>query len=206
MRFFAATIGFLLLAGCTANTVPARQNSTNAPTSSAASKATDRDIPLSDTESRPKPLHFGLYVTPDPAQNPIDPPERFTVYHTGLDIELLAGEEDEEVPVSALCDGDVIYSDEAEGYGGVVVQTCKVNDQNVTVLYGHLLLSSLVPIERHIARGQRIGMLAPARSRDSGQTRKHLHIGVHKGNHVELLGYVTDASFLQEFIDPSTLL
>ena len=206
MRFFAATIGFLLLTSCAANTAPTRQNSANAHVSSSASIVADRDIPLPSTESRLTPLEFGLYVTPDPAQNPIDPPERFTGYHTGLDIEILSDEEHEEVPVSALCDGSIVFSDEAEGYGGVVVQTCTVDDQDVTVLYGHLLLSSLVPIERHIVRGQRIGMLAPARSRDSGQTRKHLHIGIHKGSHIELLGYVTDASFLQEFIDPSTLL
>jgi hypothetical protein len=164
------------------------------------------DVPLSSMAERPALLTFGLYVTPDPAQNPIDPPERFTGFHTGVDFEILEAEQQKEVPVSSICAGPVLFSGEAEGYGGVVVQTCTLKGRDVSVLYGHLLLSSLVPPEATLQEGQRIAVLAPARSKDSGGTRKHLHLGLHKGAHIELLGYVQDEQALAEFIDPLTVL
>src|SRR5688572_13778429 len=72
--------------------------------------------PLSEGERREKKLTFGMYVTPDPEQNPIDPPERFTGYHTGLDLEILPEEENEEVPVLAACDGKIVSTKEIAGY------------------------------------------------------------------------------------------
>jgi hydrogenase/urease accessory protein HupE len=55
--------------------------------------------PLSKFDERPKLLTFGLFVTSNPDQNPIDPPERFVGYHTALDIETFDDEQAAEVLV-----------------------------------------------------------------------------------------------------------
>src|SRR5688572_9758151 len=76
--------------------------------------------PLEKIDQRDKKLTFGLFVTPDPSTNPIDPPERFTGYHSALDLEILPGEENVDAKVFAACDGKVLLARESEGYGGLI--------------------------------------------------------------------------------------
>lgn len=164
------------------------------------------NIPLPNASSRPQLLQFGMYVTPDPDQNPIDPPERFTGYHTALDLEILPGEENQEIPVAALCDGRIILSETVEGYGGVAIQSCRFENEDVTVLYGHLEPTRLVTLNAGIKKGDQVGILAPAKSPDSGYTRKHLHLGIHKGPDIDIRGYVQNEAELANFIDPRQVL
>ena len=53
-------------------------------------------FPLPKAHIRTTPLDFGLYVTPDPEQNPLKTPERFTGYHTGVDFEVFESEKEKE--------------------------------------------------------------------------------------------------------------
>lgn len=163
--------------------------------------------PLDKSIERPKLLTFGMYVTPDPENNPIDPPERFSGYHTALDFEILPGEEDEDVSVKAICSGKVTAAELAEGYGGVFVHTCNLNEQLVSVLYGHLDNESFqLKVGDEVEKGRQIGKLAAARTEASGGNRKHLHLGIHKGEVGVFNGYVQLESELGEFIDPTSLL
>jgi murein DD-endopeptidase MepM/ murein hydrolase activator NlpD len=163
--------------------------------------------PLAEIEQRDRLLTFGLHVTPDPATNPIDPPERFVGYHAALDFEILPGESDIDVPVFAACDGKVIFASNAEGYGGVIVQRCALDGEPVTVLYGHLDPASFaVNVEQDVARGERIASLAAHKSPGSGDTRKHLHLGIHRGEALELRGYVQEEEELEGFVDPEGVL
>jgi hypothetical protein len=162
--------------------------------------------PLDNASTRATPLHFGLYVTPDPAQNPIDPPERFTGYHAALDFEITEDEADAEVAVYAVCDGEIVVSELAEGYGGVIVQRCTLNGEDITVLYGHLEPDSMAPKGSTPPQGERIALLADAYSEESGNTRKHLHLGMHRGTDIVLLGYVQTKRELKQFLDPAKVL
>jgi hypothetical protein len=180
---FSILIGSIFLAGCTTYAAP-----------------------LPNASSRPTPLHFGLYVTPDPAQNPIDPPERFTGYHVATDFEIFDGEEDEDIPVYAICGGKVAFSGFSEGYGGLVTEYCHLADQDVTVIYGHLALDSLVPSGTSVGTGQLLGVLGAARSSDTDGSRKHLHLGIAKGHGSEVRGYVQDPAELDLFLDPQEIL
>ena len=162
--------------------------------------------PLPDAQNRPTPLSFGLYVTPDPEQNPIDPPERFTGFHTAVDFEVFEEEADLEVPVFAICSGKVLTSGAAEGYGGVVITRCRIQGKNATVLYGHVDLEVLPKVGSSVKAGEKIGVLASARSVGSDGNRKHLHLGIHKGTAIDYLGYVQTEKELEEFIDPLTVL
>lgn len=181
-RFLGSVLMLLLLAGCG---MPA---------------------PISDGRRRPVALRFGMFVTGDPAHNPINPPERFEGYHVGLDYETYPSEANADVPVYAICSGSVLYSGFAEGYGGLLVQRCKIRDDEVNVIYGHLDGENLPAEEIVLGSGDPIGILAEARSKWSDGNRKHLHLGIHRGETLDLRGYVQTTEELQEFLDPSIVL
>ncbi|OGJ61901.1 hypothetical protein A3C37_03725 [Candidatus Peribacteria bacterium RIFCSPHIGHO2_02_FULL_53_20] len=186
LRFFTLIFAlFLFLTGCLVDRAPA---------------------PIPSARNRPVALTFGMHVTTDAKENPIDPPERFDGYHAGLDYEVSASELDEEIPISAICSGSVLYSGFAEGYGGVLTQRCNISDASVTVIYGHLDGDGLASEGTILAAGDRLGKLAPARSFWSDLNRKHLHLGIHKGEVPDMRGYVQEPMELEEFIDPRAVL
>jgi len=163
--------------------------------------------PLARFRERPKLLTFGLYVTPNPDQNPIDPPERFVGYHTALDVETFDDEAGVAVEVVAVCDGTVVEARTADGYGGVLVHTCTVGGQAVTVLYGHMDPDSFTrKIGDPVTRGQKLAELGNDKSAESGLTRKHLHLGIHRGAEPALLGYVQTEAALDDYMDPLPLM
>lgn len=163
-------------------------------------------LPLDHALIRETPLHFGVYVTPDPDQNPIDPPERFTGFHAAVDYEVSADELDADVSVYAICQGKVLYAGFAEGYGGMVAHRCRIHDEDVVVLYGHLARAALPKIGSTVYPGTKIAVLAPARSTDSDGNRKHLHLGIHKGRELDVRGYVRQESELSDFLNPLEVL
>lgn len=163
--------------------------------------------PLPRGEEREKKLTFGLFVTPDPETNPIDPPERFTGYHTALDLEIFPEEENRDVSVLAACDGKILQAEAVSGYGGVMIQSCLLDNQEVTVLYGHLDYNRFQKsVGQDVRRGEEIGFLGDEKSAESGNTRKHLHFGIHRGPEIEVRGYVENEAELESFIDPAELL
>ena len=162
--------------------------------------------PLENASNRATPLSFGLYVTPNPNENPIEPPERFSGYHAAVDYEVSAGEVEGDVPVYAICPGKVIFSGYADGYGGLLVHRCKISGENVTVIYGHLALEGIAEEGTRVRAGQTIGALAADRSYGSGENRKHLHLGIHKGKKLVIRGYVPTEEDLKSYIDPATVL
>jgi hypothetical protein len=162
--------------------------------------------PLPNASHRATPLHFGMHVTPDPAENPIDPPERFIGWHVATDYEVSAGELDGDVPVYAICDGEIVYSGFASGYGGLIAERCWRGDQAITVIYGHLALDSLAELGDKVEAGDSIALLGAARSHDTDGNRKHLHLGIRKGASTDFRGYVETEDEIGDFIDPATVL
>lgn len=168
--------------------------------------STGFEQPMEHTTNRPTPLHFGVHVTPDPATNPIDPPERFSGYHAAVDYEVSAEELDVPTPVFSICRGKVVYSGFAEGYGGLLIQRCTLDGEPISVIYGHLSRKGLIEDGVTLRPGEQLGYLADARSVDSDGNRKHLHLGIHKGRSLDMRGYVQTEEDLAEFIDPATVL
>jgi len=156
-------------------------------------------LPLSDALKRVTKKPFGLKVSP--SHSPVSP-ERFSGYHTGVDFEILAGEENSDVPVSAVCDGSVQVARRVSGYGGVLIQSCVINKQPVTVLYGHLKSSSIkLKAGDTLKTGEQIGILGQAYSYDTDGERKHLHLAIHKGDKIVYLGYAQKESDLSAWLD-----
>lgn len=175
-------------------------------TACTASAAEDLQQPLDHASRRSTPLSFGMKVAPDQEHNPIHPPERFSGYHVATDFEVMQEELEADVPVYAICSGKILFSGFAEGYGGVIVQRCTIRKNAVTVVYGHLTLTSLPKKNARLNAGYRLALLAPARSHDSDGNRKHLHLGIHRGTSQDLRGYVQTEQDLSEYIDPLTVL
>lgn len=181
----AAVPLLLFFAGCTASAV---------------------HMPLPETRRRATPLYFGLYVTPDSKDNPIHPPERFTGFHAATDFEVSEEELLQDVSVFAICEGDVVFSGRVEGYGGLLVQNCGIRGEEVTVLYGHVDPAELPKTGVTLSKGQEFAILGENRSAQTDGNRKHLHLGIHRGPQLSVLGYVQKEEDLESYMDPEEVL
>jgi len=147
---------------------------------------------------------FGIHVSP--TDSPIQP-ERFTGYHTGADFETSPGEIKIDVIVNAVCDGTLALKETASGYGGVAVEKCELDGEAVTVVYGHLRLSSVdAKVGSEMKAGQPFAVLGTGYSKETDGERKHLHLGIHKGSAINIKGYVPTEAELSDWIDPVPLL
>jgi hypothetical protein len=156
--------------------------------------------PLDRAKERVTKKYFGIFI--NPKTSPVQP-EKFSGYHTGTDFEIFPEELSAQVDVRAICDGKLILKKTATGYGGVAVQSCILGDQPVTVAYGHLKLTSITSaIGTDLKAGDILGQLGAAYSPETDGERKHLHLGIHKGTAVNILGYVQTESALADWIDP----
>ncbi|MHB8871187.1 MAG: peptidoglycan DD-metalloendopeptidase family protein [Candidatus Doudnabacteria bacterium] len=172
-----------------------RQNKAIAPTEQ---KTNISNIPLEGAKDRVTKKPFGILISK--ATSPVQP-EKFGGYHTGADFETFADEQNKDIQVRAICEGDLILKKTATGYGGVAVQACNLNEQPVTVIYGHLKLSS-IKTEGLLKKGDVIGILGKGYSSETDGERKHLHLGIHKGTTINILGYVQKQDDLKNWINP----
>jgi murein DD-endopeptidase MepM/ murein hydrolase activator NlpD len=157
-------------------------------------------VPLDRSTERISKKPFGIFITP---QNSPVRPEKFQGYHTGADFEIFPEELDMDIPVKAICDGTLALKKYASGYGGVVVESCSFDNQPITIIYGHLKLSSVSQIIGDtINTGDTLGILGKNNSTETNGERKHLHLGFHKGPAINILGYVQNRSALAGWIDP----
>ncbi|MDD2807909.1 MAG: M23 family metallopeptidase [Patescibacteria group bacterium] len=160
--------------------------------------------PLSYALSRVTKKPFAINVSPQ--RSPVSP-EKFSGFHTGVDFEAQINEQDSEVSIYAICTGVLAQKKYASGYGGVMVQRCKINGEDVTVIYGHLRLNSITAkVGDNIEGNKKIGVLGKGYSAETDGERKHLHLGIHQGTTINILGYVKDQSQLRDWIDVATLL
>ena len=160
--------------------------------------------PVNNALARVTKKPFGIKVSPK--DSPVTP-EKFYGYHTGVDFEIFSDEEESDISIYALCTGPLILKRHASGYGGVAVQQCTLDNSDVTVIYGHLKLSSIsANLNQTLNQGMQIGILGQGYSKETDGERKHLHLGIHKGKTINLLGYVQDPGSLDEWIDVLTTL
>ena len=187
--------------------VPVLQDAPEIPvTSPAPEKQSDAShpdefvSPLERSGERVTKKPFGIFIT---RQNLPVQPGRFSGYHTGTDFEIFPEELAADVTVRAVCDGTLLVKQYASGYGGVAVQSCVLEGEPITVVYGHLRLASIAaPQGAPLRAGDTLGVLGADKSVETDGERKHLHLGFHQGSAVTLLGYVADQSQLRQWIDP----
>jgi len=156
------------------------------------------------TQERITKKPFGIYITPQ--DSPV-PDEKFTGYHTAIDFEVFQDELEKDVPINVLCGGQLRIRQFVNGYGGVAIQDCLLDDQPMTVLYGHLDIDSIeASIGEYLSPGDEIGLLGDHLSPQTDGERKHLHMGIHKGSTINFWGYVGTEQELSNWIDPQEYL
>jgi len=73
----------------------------------------------------------------------------------------------------------------------------------VTVVYGHLdLLSIESSVGEDLKQGEKIGNLGKDKSSQISGERKYLHSGIHKGNSINIRGYVGNKTQLSNWLNP----
>lgn len=149
-------------------------------------------------------IPFGLYVSPE--DSPVNS-DRFSGYHTAFDFEVFENELNKEIPVNTICKGPLVLKRFATGYGGVVVQKCKIDNQDVTVIYGHLDIKTIpYKVGDKVDSETFLGMLGEGFSEETDGARKHLHLGIHKGTEIDIRGYVQTEDELNQWINPAEIL
>ncbi|NQV13526.1 MAG: M23 family metallopeptidase [Parcubacteria group bacterium] len=160
--------------------------------------------PIRDAEGRISKKPFGIKI--NPATSPVQP-EKFSGYHTGTDFEAREAELSQEVAVHPICVGEIKSVKRVSGYGGVVIQNCTIKDESVSVIYGHISISkSLVVAGDQVTLNDQIAVLADHESSESGGERKHLHLGIYRGDQADLKGYVSTEAELEKWINPESIL
>ncbi|MDD2766184.1 MAG: M23 family metallopeptidase [Candidatus Moranbacteria bacterium] len=159
--------------------------------------------PLDQASERIMKKPFGILI--DSKTSPVQP-ERFGGYHTGTDFETFPNEKSVDVSVRAICTGEINMKRQASGYGGLVVQQCTLDGEAISIVYGHLALRSVTAEKGDILiQGDVIGILEMAESIDTDGERKHLHLGIFRGDAINILGYVPSQKELDQWIDPCIL-
>lgn len=157
------------------------------------------NLPLERARERVLKKPFGIKISP---QNSQVQPERFSGYHTGDDYEIFPGEENIDISIFAICNGKILRKEMANGYGGMLIQSCDLDNQPVTVVYGHIKLDSVSQkIGDIIAQGDLLAILGKGYSSETDNERKHLHLGIHKGAAVNSRGYVSTQEELTNWIN-----
>ena len=179
-----------------------KENSTTLPglTQSEVPPPPDQIVyPIDRANERVTKKTFGTHVSP--GNSPVSP-ERFTGYHTGVDFEAFPEEANSDVPIYAICDGKIAKKETARGYGGMLVQSCTLDNQPVVVVYGHVSLKSIAKnIGDILVISEKIGNLGQPPGETDGE-RKHLHLGIHKGTSMNTSGYVATQAQLSGWLDP----
>lgn len=186
----------------------AQQTNQNQPAASATSNneppttvpdAKEVVAPISRASERVTKKPFGIYIT---KQNSPVQPEKFNGYHSGTDFETFPEEKDADVAINTVCSGKIAAKRIATGYGGVVTQYCTIDNQAVTVIYGHVRLSSVgAKAGDSLAAGAPLGLLGTGYSAETDGERKHLHLGIVKGQGTDIRGYVAQKPLLNSFIN-----
>lgn len=161
----------------------------------------DTFFPMNNYTQRLNYREFGRNLSGSEKPNPCG--NSFIGFHTGDDLETLSGEDSKEVPVFAIADGIIKQKTVVSGYGGLIVIEHNLDDQIYTSYYGHVDINkSIVNQDTAVRAGQNIAVLAFACSNESGGERKHLHFAIHKGDMIDVRGYVPVKGNLEEWINP----
>jgi murein DD-endopeptidase MepM/ murein hydrolase activator NlpD len=185
----------------TGNPEPRFENATNNATQTSNTIPTPGaetlNNPTSEFKERITKKFFGTYVSP--SDSPVQP-EKFTGYHTGVDVEFTDTTSD--IPVYALADGKIVLSKTATGYGGIFVVQFTFISQTYTAIYGHIRPSTLPSVGTTVTKGQQLAILGTGGTNETDGERHHLHFGIHSGTNLDIKGYVQNKSDLSAWIDP----
>jgi murein DD-endopeptidase MepM/ murein hydrolase activator NlpD len=157
--------------------------------------------PVNDFKARSTKKLFGTYVTP---QDSPTQPEKFTGYHTGVDVEFTDTTDD--IPVYAIAEGTVRRANYTSGYGGLLVIEHTIHGEHFFSLYGHLRTNTLPRVGTIVKKGDPVGVLGTGNSQETDGERHHLHFGIITSSTFDVRGYTTSTDELHRiWKDPLSL-
>lgn len=196
MKKLLTIFGVLFLFGCA---TPA-----TTPPQSEPTLESDLFYPIENFQTGITLKPFGGYSTP--RTSPI-PNERFTGYHTGVDIEIPENIQDKEIPVYTIAKGTVKIVRSADGYGGVILIHHEIDGQAYSAVYGHIQFSSAkVKVGDIVTPGQKIAVLGKGNSPETDGERKHLHFSIKPGPNLDIKGYTSTELDLKNWLNPEEFL
>jgi murein DD-endopeptidase MepM/ murein hydrolase activator NlpD len=161
--------------------------------------------PMSNYPGRITFRWYGKLVTTTEQAEPCG--AKFSGYHTADDLETTSAEKNTNVPVFAISDGTIAQIGRVSGYGGLIVLRTTINNQNYTLYYGHIDLSSTnLSSGDTVKAGQKLSNLGAECSLQTDGERKHLHFAIHKGTGIDVRGYVQNLTELANWINPKNFL
>lgn len=163
-------------------------------TSITEEKTLKYSYPIQDFFSRITKKTFSQFV--DPENSPVEN-EKFTGFHTGVDIEY-TDRQNEEIPVYSISDGKVLSATTIDGYGGFLA----IEHEDIISIYGHLSPQSLPKTDDIITKGQKVGFLGEGGTTETNGERKHLHFAIINGKTIDYRGYVETKDELNKWINP----
>ncbi|EKE29242.1 MAG: hypothetical protein ACD_2C00201G0004 [uncultured bacterium (gcode 4)] len=168
--------------------------------------ATDDKFPDPITNASKRVTKKFFWIKVSPWHSPISP-EKFRWYHTWTDFEITPAENDLPVKVYSICSWPLLMKRLAAWYWGVAVQKCKLTGKVVTVTYWHLKLDSIIPIRKQEMKAwQELWVLWKWFSAETWGERKHLHLGIHFWDSINIKWYVDTKAELEDWMDVSSLL
>lgn len=176
------------------------EDKTSEITTSVEEKEIEIILPIKEFKERITKKPFGIFITPE--NSPVQP-ERFSGFHTGVDVEY--DDINSDVPVFAVEDGVVEFSNWVSGYGGVMAIRYLIDGKRYLAIYGHLNPDKLIAKDESVSKGEQISILGKEYSRETDGERKHLHFGLYTGNDVNLKGYVATKDQLSAWVDPEII-
>ena len=131
--------------------------------------------------------------------------DRFRGYHVGDDIEFT--DRADKIPVYAMADGTVLEINPfVSGYGGVMRIRHEIDGRSLTAIYGHIDVTEMsLEVGSTVNKGDLIAHLGEV-GRATDNERKHLHFALYEGEDRKINGYESQASSVQNWINPSSFL
>jgi len=144
--------------------------------------------PMDSYKERLNLKEFGIFVDDDfyIGKESLFPFNRFHGYHAGVDLEIFSGEKTTKVPVYSTSTGQIIFSGNLPGYGGVILQN--LDNENHTVLYGHVKIDR-VKVGQKFTAGELLTYLGDGFSQETSKERKHLHFAIYEGKNLYFKGH-----------------
>lgn len=161
-------------------------------------------FPMTDYQNRLTYRKFGENITAE-----IRPRcgRAFSGIHNGDDLEVLETEINKEVKVFAVNDGEIVFKEYIDGYGGLIILKTSLNNQDVLLNYGHIdITTANVKLGDKITSGQVLAVLGDECSTETDGERKHLHFAIHKGTTIDVKGYLDNQNELGEWLNPTQAL
>lgn len=159
-------------------------------------------FPLPDYFSRIKIKKFGQRVL---ATEKFEVPcgADFSGFHNADDLEVTESELTSNVAVHAVAAGKVLQLGNVSGYGGLLIQSAKLDGKDVTIYYGHVNhLTAKVKVGDSVLAGDPIAFLGKGCSQETSGERKHLHFAISEKPGIDVRGYVPNENILQNWVNP----